>query len=100
MGTCGHIIFLLPELVKGEILLFSKELFGQRMKEIRLKANVNQTDFGLIIGTRKSHVSEIESGTACTTVEGLAALCKHYNVSADYLLGLTDEPRPYKRKKN
>jgi transcriptional regulator with XRE-family HTH domain len=93
-------LFLLPELVKGEILLFSKELFGQRMKEIRLKADVNQTDFGLIIGTRKSHVSEIESGTACTTVEGLAALCKHYNVSADYLLGLTDEPRPYKRKKN
>lgn len=80
--------------------MFSKELFGQRMKEIRLKADVNQTDFGTIIGTGKSHVSEIEKGTSCTTVEGLAALCEHYNVSADYLLGLTDEPKPYKRKKN
>lgn len=79
--------------------MFSKELFGQRVKEIRLKADVNQTDFGVIIGTRKSHVSEIEKGTSCTTVEGLAALCQYYNVSADYLLGLTDEPKPYKRKK-
>ena len=78
--------------------MFSKELFGKRIKEVRLKANINQTDFGLVIGTRKSHVSEIEKGTACTTVEGLAALCAHYNVSADYLLGLTDNPEPVDRK--
>ena len=80
--------------------MFSKELFGRRVKEVRLKADVTQADFGLIIGTGKSHVSEIEKGSSCTTVEGLASLCERYNVSADYLLGLTDEPRPYKRKKN
>lgn len=79
--------------------MFSKELFGLRVKETRMKADVNQTEFGLIIGTRKSHVSEIEKGSACTTVEGLAALCEHYNVSADYLLGLTDDPKPFKRRK-
>lgn len=78
--------------------MFSKESFGQRVKEIRTKAKVNQADFGLIIGTGKSHVSEIEKGLACTTVEGLAALCEHYRVSADYLLGLTDDPTPYRRK--
>ena len=78
--------------------MFSKRLFGQRVKEVRLKSNVNQTEFGLIIGTRKSHVSEIEKGAACTTVEGLALLCAHYHVSADYLLGLTDNPEPVGRK--
>lgn len=79
--------------------MFSKDLFGQRLKECRKKAGETQTDFGLVIGTRKSHVSEIERGVACTTVEGLAALCQHYNISADYLLGLTDDPKPYKRRK-
>ena len=77
--------------------MFYKELFGKRVKEVRSKSNMNQTDFGLVIGTRKSHVSEIEKGIACTTVEGLAALCAHCHVSADYLLGLTDDPTPYKR---
>lgn len=73
--------------------MFTKELFGQRMKEIRQKADDNQTEVGLIIGTGKSHVSEIEKGLACTTVEGLAAFCEHYQVSSDYLLGLVDDPK-------
>lgn len=76
--------------------MFSKELFGQRVRETRNKAGVNQTELGLVIGTRKSHVSEIEKGLACTTVEGLAALCEHYQVSSDYLLGLSDDPTPRK----
>ena len=37
---------------------------------------------------------EIENGRKTTTKEKLALICRHYNVSADYLLGLTDEPRP------
>ena len=77
--------------------MFSKELFGQRVKEARKRTKDNQTDLGIIIGSGKSHVSEIEKGLSCTTVEGLAALCRHYNISADYLLGLTDDPTPYHR---
>ena len=72
--------------------MFSKELLGARIRETRRKAGDNQTALGQVIGTGKSHVSEIEKGLACTTVEGLAALCTHYRVSADYLLGITDDP--------
>ena len=41
----------------------------------------------------------MERGTASTTLERFSLICEHYNVSADYLLGLTDEPKPYKRRK-
>ena len=62
--------------------------------------NEKQEDLGWLLGVGKSQVSELERGTASTTLEKLSIICEHYNVSADYLLGLTDEPRPYKRKKN
>ena len=35
-----------------------------------------------------------ERGTTSTTLEKLSMICRHYNVSADYLLGLTDDPEP------
>ena len=54
---------------------------------------------GLLLGVGKSQVSELECGTASTTLEKLSFICEHYNISADYLLGLTDEPKPHKRKK-
>lgn len=41
----------------------------------------------------------MENGKKGTTLPKFALICRHYNVSADYLLGLTDEPKPYRRKK-
>ena len=39
-------------------------------------------------------VSEIERGNRTTSAERIALICEHYGVSADYLLGLTDDPKP------
>ena len=36
----------------------------------------------------------MEKGRRTTTLDKLVQLAQHYNISADYLLGLTDEPRP------
>ena len=41
---------------------------------------------------RSGQISGIEKGIATTTAERIALICLHYNVSADYLLGLTDDP--------
>jgi hypothetical protein len=35
----------------------------------------------------------MESGKKTTTAEKIAKICRHYRVSADYLLGLSDDPR-------
>ena len=39
----------------------------------------------------------MENGRKASTFAKLALLCEHYNISADYLLGLTDEPRPLRQ---
>ena len=74
--------------------MFTKEQFGQRLLSIRKENHETQTDLAEVIETKKSHVSEMENGKNTTTIEKLAKICEHYRVSADYLLGLSDDPEP------
>lgn len=74
--------------------MFSKELFGQRLREIRTKQKETQQDLADCLGCAKNSISEMEGGKRTTTVEKLALICEHYGVSADYLLGLSDDPQP------
>lgn len=76
--------------------MFSKNLFGERVREQRLKHNEVQEDLAKILDVRISHVSEIERGNRTTSPERIVILCKHFKVSSDYLLGLTDNPKPRK----
>ena len=74
--------------------MFSKEIFGQRLKAIRKEKKETQDDLALILDVGKSHISEMERGNRTTTAEKIALICGHYRVSADYLLGLSDDPNP------
>ena len=74
--------------------MFSKEIFGQRLKEVRKKNRETQDDLALVLDVGKSHVSEMERGNRTTTAEKIALICEHYRISADYLLGLSDDPQP------
>ena len=74
--------------------MFSKKIFGQRIYELRKNAGETQTFLGELIGVKKGQISGIEKGNATTTAERIALICEHYGVSADYLLGLTDDPEP------
>jgi len=72
--------------------MFTKELFGQRILEIRKQNHETQTDLAAVIQSKKSHISEMENGKMTTTIEKLALICEHYKVSANYLMGLSDDP--------
>ena len=74
--------------------MFTKELFGRRLLEVRKQNHETQPDLAKAIGTVKSHISEMENGKMTTTIEKFALICEHYKVSADYLLGLSDNPEP------
>ena len=74
--------------------MFSKENFGIRLREIRKGKKETQDDLAGLLGVGKSHISEMERGNRTTTAEKLALICEHYGVSADYLLGLSDDPQP------
>ena len=74
--------------------MFSKELFGQRLSQLRKEHHETQPALAELLGVGKSQISEIENGHHTTSAERIALLCEHYHVSADYLLGLTDDPTP------
>lgn len=72
---------------------FNQE-FGQRLCALR-KANKHvQKDLAEMLGVTPTQISDMEKGRRATTLEKLAQICAFYNISADYLLGLTNEMRP------
>lgn len=72
--------------------MFSKKQFGQRVQEFRKLNRETQAALGQIIETKANTISEMEGGKRTTTAENIAKICRHYRVSADYLLGLSDDP--------
>ena len=72
--------------------MFSKKLFGERLHNVRTEHGETQLALAQALGVGKSQVSEMENGKKTTTAEKIAAICEHYQVSANYLLGLSDDP--------
>lgn len=72
--------------------MFSKKLFGQRLRECRKQRRETQDVLAAVLNVTKTQISDMEKGNKTTTLEKFALICEHYKVSADYLLGLRDEP--------
>ncbi|MDD2492156.1 MAG: helix-turn-helix transcriptional regulator [Bacteroidales bacterium] len=70
-----------------------KEIFGERVKTLRIKRNIKQSELGKIVGLSDNAISDIERGYRLTTMEKLEALADYFEVSVDYLMGRTDNPR-------
>ena len=78
--------------------MFSKKTFGERLLTARKRQKETQSVLAELLGVNKSTISEMETGKKTTTAEKIALICLHYHISADYLLGLTDDPTPHGRK--
>lgn len=73
--------------------MFSKQMFAQRLIELRKLYHETQSDLGTVLGVKQTAICEMERGRKTTTAEKIAMICQHYHVSADYLLGLSDDPQ-------
>ncbi|MBR5278559.1 MAG: helix-turn-helix transcriptional regulator [Clostridia bacterium] len=63
--------------------------FGEKIRNLREDANLNQTQLGNILGMTQRKVSYIECGKNEPSLQDIVAFCRYFRVSADYLLGLT-----------
>ncbi len=68
-------------------------LSGKRLKEFRKENKLNQTELGKILNCSYGTIAGYESGRYLIATPFLYEICKKYNISADYLLGKTDEPK-------
>lgn len=65
-------------------------IFQERLKELRTAKGVSQKELGVAVGTTYSAVSYWEKGINEPKLSYIIALCKYFEVTADYLLGLCD----------
>ncbi len=65
-----------------------KELLGKRLKETF--GDSSQSDVAQILRTSQGNISKWIAGKAYPSTENLLLIAKHYNVSIDWLLGLSD----------
>lgn len=72
--------------------MFDRVQFGQRLLEVRKANHETQERLGQAVGLAKGRISDMEKGRNTTTIDKVVLICEHYGISADYLLGLTDEP--------
>jgi len=70
--------------------MFSKKIFGERIKELRKEANETQEKLSKLLGVTKTQISDLENGKTTTTIEKLWILTDHFDVSMDYLTGRTE----------
>ncbi len=67
----------------------------ERLKEIRKDKDYTQQDIANLLKIKQVQYSRYETGIRTIPIEKLAKLAKFYNVSIDYLIGLTDIRTPY-----
>jgi len=65
--------------------------YRQRLKEVREDRDLTQEEIGKVINKSQQGYGHIENGRAELKIDDLITLCRFYNLSADYLIGLTDE---------
>lgn len=66
------------------------ELFTERLKEVRQEKGWTQKQLATAVNTTDDSVYSWEKGRSQPSIELLCKLCKVLEVSADYLLGLSD----------
>ena len=70
-----------------------------RLKELRKMRGYTQIKMQMLTGIDQSDYSKIENGKRFYTFEQCKKIALALDTSMDYLAGLTDEVKPYKRKK-
>lgn len=60
-----------------------------RIKDLREDQNLNQEQISKILNVQRTSVSKYETGKILLREDQIRALCDFFNVSSDYLLGLT-----------
>ena len=66
------------------------ELFGIRLKALRAQKDLTQNQLAQKLDITRSSVSYYEKGAIYPSVDILVKICRFFNVSADFLLGLSE----------
>ena len=68
-------------------------MYFKRLKDLREDNDLLQKDLAQKLGISQQYYSQYELGNYTMPIELLIKLAKEYNVSLDYLVGLSDKKK-------
>lgn len=71
----------------------------QRLEDLRIYHDKTQEEIATFLCCQREVYGRYERGTRQIPVDLLIRLAELYNVSIDYIVGLTNETKPYPRRK-
>lgn len=71
----------------------------ERIRNLREDADLTQAQLGAYINVPQRTYAYYETGERMIPPQVLISLARYYNVSVDYILGLTDQKQPYPRNR-
>ena len=73
--------------------------YVQRIRDLREDADCTQTQIAEYLGTSQTMYARYERGANEMPIRHLIALCQYYHVSADYVLGFTNQKKTIPNEK-
>ena len=68
-------------------------MYFQRLKDLREDNDMKQVQISELLGIQQTVYSRYERGAQNIPIEHLLFLADYYNVSTDFMLGRTDNPK-------
>ena len=68
------------------------ECYQKRIRDLREDADKTQEEIAQMLGTSQTMYARYERGANELPIRHLLTLCSYYHVSADYFLGLKEDP--------
>ena len=78
--------------MKNEVLRFA------RIRDLRIRG-LTQSQVAQVLNVKQNTYSQYEIGVLNYPLDVVIRLAQFYGTSTDYLLGLTDTPDPYPRRR-
>ncbi len=70
-------------------------IYTKRLIELRKEKGVSQNDIALLLETTQQQISKYETERQEMPIRHLIKLAVFYNISIDYIAGLTDNKKSY-----
>ena len=72
--------------------MMNNTIYIKRMRDLREDHDLTQQHIAQVLNTSQTMYARYERGANELPLRHLITLCRYYKISADYLLGLSDEP--------
>lgn len=75
-------------------------MYFRRLEDLRVDHDKTQKEIAEVLSCKREVYRRYEKGIREIPVWAVLKLAEYYATSADYLLGLTDAPEPYARRRD